>query len=54
MQRAAGSLWRQGIYAEPTSATAEAGRLELLRRQLLDETDRVTVVLTGSALKTES
>ncbi len=50
---AADRLWRQGIYAEPTSATAEAGRIELLRRGLLGTADRVIVVLTGSALKTQ-
>jgi threonine synthase len=50
--RAATSLWRQGIYAEPTAATAEAGRLELLRRDLLSTSERVVVVLTGSGLKT--
>jgi threonine synthase len=53
VERAARSLWRQGIYAEPTSATAEAGRLELLRRELLGDADRVVVALTGSGLKTE-
>lgn len=52
VERAARSLWRQGIYTEPTSATAEAGRRELLRRDLLDGTDRVVVALTGSGLKT--
>jgi len=51
VERAARSLWRQGIYAERTSAAAEAGRFELLRRELLGETDRVVVALTGSGLK---
>ncbi len=51
VEHAATSLWRQGIYAEPTAATAEAGRLELLRRNLLSKSDRVVVVLTGSGLK---
>lgn len=53
VERAARSLWRQGIYAEPTSATAEAGRLALLRRGLLGDADRVIVTLTGSGLKTD-
>jgi len=53
VERATRSLWRQGIYAEPTSATAEAGRLELRRRGLLGDSDRVIVALTGSGLKTE-
>ena len=52
--QAADTLWRRGIYAEPTSATAEAGRAELLRRGLLGAADRVIVVLTGSALKTQA
>jgi threonine synthase len=51
---AADTLWRHGIYAEPTSATAEAGRIELLRRDLLGPSDRAIVVLTGSALKTQA
>lgn len=51
VEQAAKALWRRGIYAEPTSATAEAGRVELLRRGLLDKGDRVVVALTGSALK---
>lgn len=54
VRQAASTLWRQGIYAEPTSAAAEAGRLELLRRGVLEAGDHVIVVLTGSALKTEA
>ena len=54
VERAATSLWRQGIYVEPTSAAAEAGRIELLRRGLLDGDERVIVGLTGSGLKTQS
>lgn len=54
VQQALTSLWRSGIYAEPTSAVAEAGRVELLRRGVLAEGERVVVVLTGSGLKTHS
>jgi threonine synthase len=54
VERAASSLWRQGIYAEPTSAVAEAGRIGLLSRGLLDAAERVIVGLTGSGLKTRS
>lgn len=54
VQEAANTLWRQGIYAEPTSAAAEAGRIELLRRGLLGAADRVIVVLTGSARGTRT
>ena len=53
VERAATSLWRQGMYVEPTSAAADAGRIELLRRGLLDGDERVIVGLTGSGLKTQ-
>jgi threonine synthase len=54
VEAAMSSLWLRGIYAEPTSAAAEAGRSELFRRGLVAESDRVVVVLTGSGLKTSS
>jgi threonine synthase len=53
VERATRSLWQRGMYAEPTSAAAEAGRVELVRRGLLDEPDRVIVTLTGTGLKSE-
>jgi threonine synthase len=54
VERAMSSLWLRGIYAEPTSAAAEAGRSELIRRGLLAESDRVIVALTGTGLKASS
>ncbi|HEY2655963.1 MAG TPA: pyridoxal-phosphate dependent enzyme, partial [Solirubrobacteraceae bacterium] len=53
VERALTSLWHQGIYAEPTSAAAEAGRIELLRRGLVGRNERIIVGLTGTALKTQ-
>lgn len=54
VERAMSSLWLRGIYAEPTSAAAEAGRSELMRRGLLADSDRVIVALTGTGLKASS
>jgi threonine synthase len=44
-------LARQGLYVEPTSATAAAGLSMLYRRRLIESGERVVIVLTGGGLK---
>jgi threonine synthase len=44
-------LGTHGIYVEPTSAAAPGAVAELRRRHILQEGERVVVMLTGSGLK---
>jgi threonine synthase len=44
-------LSHQGIFVEPTGAVAYAASLRLLARGVLEPTQRVCVILTGSGLK---
>ena len=41
----------EGIYAEPTSAAAFAGLMELVDSGIIQKTDRVLVPVTGFGLK---
>lgn len=45
------ALARQGLFVEPTSATAAAGLTKLLGAGAIGRSERVVVVLTGSGLK---
>jgi threonine synthase len=44
-------LARMGLYVEPTSAAAAAGLSILLREGLIEPTQSVVVILTGTGLK---
>ncbi|MDP2240208.1 MAG: threonine synthase [Burkholderiales bacterium] len=48
---ALGSLARQGMYVEPTSAAAAAGLSQLLRSGAISAGETTVLVLTGSGLK---
>jgi threonine synthase len=48
---ALGRLARQGLYVEPTSATAAAGLSRLLASGLIRPHESTVLVLTGSGLK---
>ena len=43
----------EGIYAEPTSATALAGAEKLIKSGDIDKTSRMLIPITGSGLKDE-
>jgi threonine synthase len=45
------TLARRGIYVEPTSAAALAGLSDLRQKAVINPSERVVVVLTGSGLK---
>jgi threonine synthase len=45
---------RQGVYVEPTSATAVAAVRELLKRGDITRTDRIVILMTGNGLKATS
>jgi threonine synthase len=49
--RALRSFVRQGLYIEPTSATAGAGLSQLLARGVIGRDETTAVVLTGTGLK---
>ena len=44
-------LGKMGFYAEPTSAAAYAGLLELLRDRTLNEQSDVILMISGNGLK---
>ena len=48
---ALGALARQGLYVEPTSASAAAGLSQLIARGVIKAGEATVLVLTGSGLK---
>jgi threonine synthase len=47
-------LARQGLFVEPTSATAVAAMDNLINRQVINEKERTVVLITGTGIKSAS